>query len=96
MSPLPYCVYVLRSLSDGGLYIGFTTDLTRRLQEHAAGKSLATAPRRPFELVFCEFFLIKGDAQRREEYLKTSSGRRALKLMCRETLAGPPLSPVSP
>ncbi|MBI3985968.1 MAG: GIY-YIG nuclease family protein [Lentisphaerae bacterium] len=85
-SPLPFCVYVLRSHHDGGLYIGFTTDMDRRLDEHNSGKSPSTAPRRPFELVFCEFFLVKGDAQRREEYLKTSSGRRALKLMCRETL----------
>jgi len=84
---LPYAVYVLRSLADGGLYIGFTTDIDRRLSEHNAGASPATSPRRPFDLVFCECFLNKNDAQRREGYLKTSSGRRALKLMCRESLA---------
>ena len=71
---------------DGGLYIGFTTDLTRRLEEHNSGASAATAPRRPFELVFCEHYRSKTDALRREVYLKTSSGRRALKLMLQESL----------
>ena len=60
--PLPSCVYVLRSLADNGLYIGFTTDLDRRLKEHNAGLSPATFPRRPFELLFCECYLSKRDA----------------------------------
>jgi len=85
--PLPFVVYVLRSLTDCGLYIGFTTDLGRRLAEHNAGESPATAPRRPFALLYCECFLSKDDAQRREVYLKTSAGRRTLKLMCRAALA---------
>lgn len=29
--PLPYCVYVLLSLSDHNIYVGYTTDLPRRL-----------------------------------------------------------------
>jgi len=90
--PLPYCVYVLQSAKDGGLYIGFTTDLMRRLKEHNSGTSAATACRRPFELVFCEYYRSKPDAQRREVYLKTSSGRRALKLMLQESLPRSPLS----
>jgi len=85
-SPLPFCVYVIQSLKDDGLYIGFTTDLARRLEEHNSGASPATAPRRPFELVFCEHYRSKSDAIRREAYLKTSAGRRTLKLMLQESL----------
>ena len=55
MKKLEYCVYVLKSQADGKLYIGFTTDLNRRLTEHIKGYSKATAPRRPFELIFTEF-----------------------------------------
>ena len=88
--PLPFCVYVLQSAKDGGLYIGFTTDLTRRLEEHNAGTSAATAPRRPFELVFCEHYRSKSDALRRETYLKTAAGRRALRLTLQESLPRPP------
>ena len=84
--PLSYCVYVLRSLRDGALYIGFTQDLTQRLAEHHAGKSPATAPRRPFVLLFCECFATKAEATAREKYLRTTKGHRALKLMLQENL----------
>lgn len=67
MKKLPYCVYMLRSQQDGLLYIGFTTDLHRRLTEQIHGQSEATAPRR-------------------EGYFKTSPGKKALKLMLRESL----------
>jgi len=85
--PLPYCVYVLRSQKDGDLYIGYTTDLARRLDEHSRGENRSTAPRRLLDLIFCEFYLSAEDAQRREGYLKTSAGKRGLKLMLRATLA---------
>jgi len=39
MKKLPYCVYVLKSQQDGLFYIGFTTDLHRRLTEHINGQS---------------------------------------------------------
>jgi len=100
-SKLQYCVYVLLSLHDSDLYVGFTTDLQRRLTEHFHGESKATAPRRPFRLIFpvrhspeqcrrgdggCEYFFSKKDAERREMYLKTTAGRKGLKLILRETL----------
>jgi putative endonuclease len=82
----PYCVYVLKSLKDGDLYTGFTTDLSRRLEEHQSGKAISTAPRRPFILLFCEHYLSKTDALRREIYLKTTIGKRTLRLMLADTL----------
>jgi putative endonuclease len=84
---LPYAVYVLRSLKDGFFYIGFTTDLGRRLTEHEQGESPATAPRRPFELVYSEYHCSKQDALRREGYFKTTAGKKALRLMLRNSLA---------
>ncbi len=85
-SKLEYCVYVLLSMHDSNLYVGFTTNLQRRLTEHFHGESKATAPRRPFRLIYCEYFFAKADALRRESYLKTTAGRRGLKLILRETL----------
>jgi len=84
--PLPYCVHILRSQKDGDLYIGYTTDLAQRLQQHMTGQNRSTAPRCPLDLVFCEFFRSAEGAQRRERYLKTSPGKRGLKLMLRGTL----------
>lgn len=86
MTDLPYCVYVLISQVDGNLYTGFTADLSRRLDEHNSGHSLATAPRRPFRLLFCEYHASKSDALRRESYLKTTAGKRTLRLMLRDSL----------
>jgi len=37
-------------------------------------------------LVFCEYYLSKSDMIRREKYLKTSVGKKGLKLMIRKTL----------
>lgn len=46
-----YCVYVLRSLKDGKLYIGRTNNLKRRLREHNSGKVSSTKYRKPFILL---------------------------------------------
>ena len=84
---LPYCVYVLLSEKDDNFYVGYTADLARRLDEHFQGRNTSTAPRRPFKLVHCEYYLAKTDAERRETYLKTAKGRRVLRLMLQDSLA---------
>ena len=79
-----YYVYVLRSLKDQKLYIGFTKDLQKRFARHNAGHVRVTKPRRPFELIFYEAYRNKYDALRREKYFKTSKGKTALQSMLRE------------
>ena len=83
---LPYCVYVLQSERDLRLYHGYTTNLQNRLIDHNQGKTDSTSKRRPLKLIYCEFFLSKRDAKRREKYFKTSQGKRMLKLLLRCTL----------
>jgi putative endonuclease len=68
------------------LYIGFTTNIDARVKKHNEGGSPSTAPRRPLELIFCEFYLFEPDARKREAYFKTSMGKKALKLMLKATL----------
>jgi putative endonuclease len=80
----------LKSLKDGDLYTGFTTDLPRRLDDHNSGKAPSTAPRRPFVLIFCEHYLTKTDALRRETYLKSTIGKRTLRLMLADSLTPSP------
>jgi putative endonuclease len=86
--PLPYCVYILLSRKDFLLYIGFTTNIEERIKNHNCGKTKSTAPRRPLELIFCEFYLFESDARRREMYFKTTAGKKAIKLMLGGTLLG--------
>ena len=73
-----YCVYILQ-LSNKQLYTGFTTDLRRRLAEHRRGHVHSTRRRLPIRLIHCEAYLLEVDARRREQFLKTSDGKRFLK-----------------
>lgn len=86
MKKLQYCVYVLLSLKDKNFYFGYTTNLHNRLTSHMTGNSKATEPRRPFVLIFCEYYLSKYDATRREKYFKTTVGKKTLRLMLFESL----------
>jgi putative endonuclease len=72
-------VYVLRSLRDDGFYIGYTSNLRRRLRQHSEGNSLATSYRRPWKLIYYEAYLEQADALGRERYLKSGAGRRFLR-----------------
>jgi putative endonuclease len=84
--PLPYCVYILFSEKDHLLYIGFSTDIEERITKHNSGANKSTAPRRPLKLIFCEYYLFKEDALKREGYFKTNMGKKAIKLMLASTL----------
>lgn len=86
MNKFQYCVYILYSLKDNNFYIGYTTNLHERLTSHISGNSKATEPRRPFTLLFCEYYLSKHDATRREKYFKTTVGKKTLRLMLKESL----------
>ena len=80
-------VYVLRSLRDGGFYIGYSTDLRRRTAEHVTAASFATSFRGPWKLIYYEAYLERDDGLGRERYLKSGSGRRFLKAQVRHYLA---------
>ena len=79
-----YYVYILLSLKDNGLYIGFTSNLKTRLTQHAKGQATATRLRIPFLLIHYEYFF-KADAKAREEYLKSGAGRTQLKQILKRT-----------
>ncbi len=75
-----FYVYVLESLKDGDRYIGYTSNLRKRLKEDKRGLSFSTKFRLPFRLIYFEGCLNSEDAKRREDYLKTTQGRRFLGL----------------
>ena len=70
-----FYVYILKSLKDGNFYIGYSSNLKRRIQEHSDGKVKSTRNRRPLKLICYEAYLDKETALRREKYLKTSDGK---------------------
>ena len=81
-----YYVYILKSQLDGRLYIGYTTNLRNRLQEHQGGGVILTKPRRSLKLIFYEGYRSMEDAKCRERYFKTSKGRSSLRMMLRNSL----------
>ncbi|HEY4516112.1 MAG TPA: GIY-YIG nuclease family protein [Candidatus Paceibacterota bacterium] len=79
-----YYVYILRSLKDKKLYIGYSENLKRRFEEHEKGEVPSTKPRRPLDLIFYEAYKNITDAKRREKYFKTDKGKSSLKMMLKE------------
>jgi putative endonuclease len=75
---------VLQSIKSDNLYIGYSTDLKKRFQEHNHGLNFSTKPFIPWQLIHYEAYLNEKDARRREKYLKSSQGGRLLKRMLKE------------
>ena len=74
----PVHVYVLRSGADGDRYVGLSTNVPQRVEEHNSGKVKSTKARAPFVLVYQESFDSLVEARAREKYFKTAAGRRWL------------------
>ena len=70
-----YYVYLIESVSaQGKRYLGMTTDLKERLQEHNAGKSFHTSKFRAWKLTTYIAFNDRAKAEAFERYLKSGSG----------------------
>jgi len=77
-------VYVLQSVKNQSLYIGYTADLQTRLKRHNSGAVEYTKKYMPWQLIHYEAYRNEKDAKRREKYLKTNQGSRLLKRMLKE------------
>jgi predicted GIY-YIG superfamily endonuclease len=70
-----YYVYLIESVSaQGERYLGMTTDLKERLQQHNAGKSFHTSKFKPWKLITYIAFTDRARAEAFEGYLKSGSG----------------------
>jgi putative endonuclease len=83
-----YYIYVLQSLKDKNFYVGYTSDLKKRIIEHNKGLVHSTKNRRPLKLVYYEACINQQDAIHREKYLKTSWGKRYFKQRIKNYLTG--------
>ena len=72
-------VYVLRSVGRSGrrTYVGWTTDLARRLKQHNSGTGARFTRGRQWELLYAECYETKMQAMSREWYLKRDRSFRA-------------------
>jgi putative endonuclease len=74
-----FWIYILRSLKDGGYYIGQCRDLEARVERHLKGYVPSTKTRGPWELVHRESFESRREAVLRERYLKSLKSKKAIK-----------------
>lgn len=65
-----YYFYILKSLKDLKLYIGYTNNIVKRLKKHNEGQVQSTKGRRPLVIVFCEAYRTEDEAREREKQLK--------------------------
>jgi putative endonuclease len=65
-----FYVYIIKSRKTGDIYIGFTNNLKRRIEEHNKEKSISTKSNTPWELIYFEGYKSEKDAILREKGLK--------------------------
>jgi putative endonuclease len=70
-------------MSDDGLYIGYSSDLKKRLKQHRARTLLRHIVSRPWKLIYYEAYSEETDTRGRERYLKSGGGRRLLHMQLR-------------
>jgi len=73
-----YYVYILLSLKNKNLYVGYTSDLKRRIDQHNRGKTDSLKHRRPLKLIYYEAFLDKKDAMKKETFYKSGRGHEII------------------
>ena len=79
-------VYILKSLRNNDIYVGFTEDLRVSVKYHNSGLVRATKPNMPWKLVYYEAYLEKADATKRERQLKMHKAKADLKIQIKNSL----------
>ena len=81
-----YYVYVLISLKDLKLYIGWTKNLKSKIKYHAEGLNKSTKYRKPLKLIYYEAYVVEKDAREREKFLKSGRGHEVIYKQLTNTL----------
>jgi len=74
-----YCVYILECISSKGkrsFYTGYTGSLETRIMQHSEGKGAKYTKGKKIKLLFYENFKNRGDAMRRELFIKKFSRKQ--------------------
>lgn len=73
-----FYTYAIQSTVRKYVYVGLTSDLGRRLEEHNSGKNKTTRPYTPFVLIYSEEHPNRATARAREKYFKSGIGKEFL------------------
>ena len=75
-----YYTYLLENQKDKSWYIGYTSNLKKRIADHISGNGAQTTKHKlEWKLIYYEAYLNIKDVKGREKFLKSGSGRKYLK-----------------
>lgn len=74
-----FYLYILNNPTTDRFYIGSTSNLARRLHEHASGKTRTTRVLKTYNLVYSEEYKTSLEARNREKKLKSYKSKKYLK-----------------
>jgi putative endonuclease len=77
-------VYIIHSNKLSKNYVGSTSDLRSRIDQHKSGYSKYTSQVDDWQLVYYEAFLSKTAALKEEKFLKSGKGRERTKYLLSE------------
>ena len=80
-----YYMYVLKSVESEDYYVGYSSDLRKRVDQHKARQSRFGKQHREIELIYYEAYLTEKSARNREQKLKRN---RRMKQLLIERLSG--------
>ncbi len=83
-----YPVYVIKSINFDFRYVGFTSNLTRRLHDHNRGYNKSTKHYKPFNLIYTESCETSTIARKREKFFKSTRGRNFLREYLKQACTG--------
>jgi len=73
-----FYTYILKN-KENKYYIGYTSDLNKKIAKHNSGSSVYTRLKGPWEIAYYETFQTKADAFKRERQIKKYKGGAAFK-----------------
>jgi len=76
-----FYVYILKSISCGKYYVGYTSNLEERLESHNSGLQRWTRNKGPWNMVYSERLVTKREAIIREKQLKNKKSRKSLEIL---------------
>ena len=87
--PTMFYTYVLLSLKTGRYYVGSTSHLDLRIDEHNGGKTVSTRTGIPWRLVYSEEFDSRKKAVARERHIKSQKSKTFIEHLILKNSTGP-------
>ena len=82
-----FYVYIIRSEKNNKYYIGYTSDVERRIEYHNNGMSRYTRNKGRWKLVYKEEYKNKTEALKRENEIKRRKSRKYIEKLIRREVA---------